>query len=911
MLRKSISRQVLVIQWIAVTLIVAGALILAVRAWNDHGRARAVADLAGLDRTLFEAVASVRLEIGTVGVAILRDDDSRAGVAQGFDAIDSAVAGAEAELAASAVADRDTLAAAIAAAQAEQIAARIHVLAEGALPRDKRETARIEPWRMAVYALADAIDHASTSVGRDLRALDVEIGELAGIRQRSFTIRDRYSRQCSAFRSNVQTDTPLSPSERDRWREDIGAYTALWAQMARIVAQLPEDMGFAPRVAEGLRLTAAAQAVMTRTLESLGGSGKPAFEAAEWSQNCISAYESILGIGRHALDLEIAHAQTQRMRAFAVGAASTALLAVVVVLGVASLAFIRRRLSEPMQHIQSALARLNSGDFATPVAVPAWDDEPSAIAEALERFRLQTDETRRMRMRIDQLRDELVEHAEKVGRTKSQFLAAMSHEIRTPLHGILGVTQLLARSPVTAEQRVWVAALEQSGQLLRDLIDDILDFTRLEGGHISATAAPFEVRERLAMVETAIGPAIRAKGLGFDVAIAADVPVRLVGDAGKLSQVLLNLLGNAAKFTEHGGVRLAVGYDATARRLRLAVSDTGIGIAPEARSLIFEPFRQAEGAITRRYGGSGLGLAICRGLLDILGGSIAVDSTPGVGTTFTVFFPAAPAEASAPEPAPEPEEPLPPLRLLVAEDNPVNALILRTMLEQNGHRVDWVETGSAAVTAAAASDYDVVLMDLAMPGLDGASACRQIRAIDHATRAVVPILAVSAGGAAASDVEAGFDGRLEKPFRREDLVDTLAVAIGLRPRRPPEFGHHPGTRRSALGDLARDLGIDGARKVVALYLSSQPVLVRETLDAVRHGDRCHARALAHRLKGAAGHVGAIAFAGAALELEAALAAADGPRLATAAATLEAMAGSHFAAFAEAAEAEIAGLTAGA
>jgi signal transduction histidine kinase/CheY-like chemotaxis protein/HPt (histidine-containing phosphotransfer) domain-containing protein len=900
-LRHSVAHQVLAIQWIAVTVIVVASLGFAVQAWNADHQARDIVDLVDLDRTLFKSTAGIRLEIGTVSVGLLSEEVPQAAIARGLGVMAEAAARAETALASASIADRADRLAQIRAAVAGWRDARRYVDAEAALPLVAREAARIEPWRMAVYDLAAAVDQAGTSVGRDLRALDVEIGELAAIRQMSFTIRDRYSRQCSALRPNVQTDTPLTTAERDRWHEDLGAYAALWTQMRRIADQVPANLGFGPLVEEGMRRTEAAQTIMTTTLEGLAGTGVPAFDAAAWSQNCITAYASILGIGMHALDLEVAHADIQRQRAFVTGAAATVLLVLVAVLGVASLYFVRLRLSAPMRMIQAALARLRARDFDTPVAVPPWNDEPSAIARALEQFRLEALEARRMRLRIDALRDELVEHAEKVGRAKSQFLAVMSHEIRTPLHGILGITQLLAASPASAEQRAWIQALDHSGRLLGGILDDILDFTRLESGRIGIDAAPFSLRERIAMVEAAVRPAIEAKDLVFTVEVADSVPETIVGDAGKLGQILLNLVGNAAKFTATGSVCLSIDADpACGGRLRVVVADTGIGIPAEARAHIFEPFRQAEGSVARRFGGSGLGLAICHGLLDVLGGSIDFVTEVGKGATFTVLFPFETAEGAASARVEE-DEALPPLRLLIAEDNPVNALIVQAMLERDGHRIDRVETGAAAVAAAISTDYDVILMDLAMPELDGATACRRIRSSGHATRSVVPILAVSAGGTMAGDVEAGFDGRLEKPFRRAELIDALAEAIGLRPR--------PVDRRreqlGAIGEQARDLGIEGARKLVALYLSSQPALTSEAIEAAEQGDFIRTRSLAHRIKGAAAQVGAGDVAAAAASLEQAAAAADRAAMAAAVTALEGAAAPHFAEFAATAEAELA------
>lgn len=901
--RNSVARSVLMLYWIAVLVILGTAAQFAVSAWRNDFRAREVVDLVTLDRTVFQSTAEVRLEIGSVGVALLRDDDPSAGVELGLGEMVDAWQRAQAALAASALPDRDRLIARLSRAGAAFQAARRYVDAEAALPRAARDATRIEPWRMAVYDLAAAIDALGTSVGRQLRAHDLELGELVAIRQMSFTIRDRYSRQCSAFRPAVQLDTPLTPAERDRWREDIGAYAALWTQMQRIALQLPEATGFAPLVAEGLRRTEAAQAVMTRTLDGLSGSGRPAFDAAAWSENCVSAYSSILGVGSHALDLETRQADNSRAEAFRTGAISTAVLVLVGVLGFISLTFVRTRLSAPMRNIEAALATLRAGDLDTPIQVPRWNDEPSAIIRALEGFRLEALEARRMRVRIDQTRDEMVRHSEKLGRTKSQFLANMSHEIRTPLHGILGTVQLLAQSRVSNEQRAWVQALDQSGRLLRDILDDILDFTRLESGRIRVDTALFSLRERIAMVDATIRSSMQRKGLDFTVDIDPELPEMLCGDAGKLGQILLNLLGNAAKFTKQGGVRLTVaGEPGRPDLLHITVADTGIGIARDALAHIFEPFSQADGSVARRFGGSGLGLAVCRGLLDALGGEIDLQTEVGHGTSFTVLFPVALGENDAAPVADGVDEladELPKLHVLVAEDNPVNALIVRTMLERDGHRVRHVETGGDAVAAAGAEDFDVVLMDLAMPGLDGTSACRQIRACGHPTRAVVPVLAVSAGGASPDDIDAGFDGRLEKPFHREDLFCALAGAIGLRSSRRA-------TRREslgAIGEQARDLGVDGARKLVSLYLSSQPPLLAETVASVRHGDHDQARLLAHRLRGAAAHIGADDLAAAAATLERAV--AEDGAIVTAAERLATLGRTHFAAFAVYAEHELA------
>ena len=368
MFSNSVARSVLLLHSITVLVILGTALVFVASAWRDLLRAREVVDLVALDRVFFGSAAGVRLEIGTVGVALLRDEDPRPGLGIGLSSTTEVHRRAAAALAVSTLPDRDRLLARLGRAADDFEGARRWLDTEAALPLAERDASRIEPWRMSVYELSASIDAASFSVGRALRALDLELGELVAIRQMSFTIRDRYSRQCSAFRPAVQRDTPLTPAERDRWREDIGAYEALWTQMERIAVQLPDRMGFAPLVAEGRRRTEVAQAIMTRTLDGLSGSGRPAYDAAAWSENCISAYSSILGIGSHALDLETRQADEGRAAAYRIGAISTTFLVLVVVLGFISLGFVRKRLSAPMHDIETSLARLRAGELDTPIA---------------------------------------------------------------------------------------------------------------------------------------------------------------------------------------------------------------------------------------------------------------------------------------------------------------------------------------------------------------------------------------------------------------------------------------------------------------------------------------------------------------------------------------------------------------
>ena len=381
------------------------------------------------------------------------------------------------------------------------------------------------------------------------------------------------------------------------------------------------------------------------------------------------------------------------------------------------------------------------------------------------------------------LEDELIaarDVAEAGARAKSEFLANMSHELRTPLTSVIGFSGLLKESAELPEtERRYAERIATASEALLSVINDILDYSKLEAEAVGLDATAFDpaatARGAAAIVETQC----RAKGVGLIVEIADDLPVAIIGDEGRLRQVTLNFLSNAVKFTVSGEIRLDVRR--FGGQLRVAVSDSGIGIASEKIAALFERFTQADASTTRVYGGTGLGLAISRRLIELMGGVIGVDSRPGEGSTFWFEIPLLEAEGPAEAAVDEAILLAPGTRILLADDAPANRELMRIILSGWGVELDAVCDGAEAVAAASREDYDLVLMDVHMPVMDGMDATRAIRALNGA-RASVPILALTAN-VQPEQIEAyaraGMDGHVGKPIHMGDLIGAIAGTLTL------------------------------------------------------------------------------------------------------------------------------------
>ena len=481
-----------------------------------------------------------------------------------------------------------------------------------------------------------------------------------------------------------------------------------------------------------------------------------------------------------------------------------------IAIGIILAYFLARTMSNPVLELAHYAQRIGQGDFGFRFSLNRRD-ELGLLSKTMNEMALQINEKNKALLDahtllekrvVDRTRELLLakDKAEAANRAKSNFLANMSHEIRTPMNGVIGMTQLALLTSPPPEQREYLELIEKSSYRLLHVVNDILDFSKIEADKLELAVERFDLRDTIATTIREFSFSAKEKGLALDWSVADEIPEAFLGDAGRLSQILINLIGNALKFTLAGkiSVRVEKEYGELDETIaHFTIADTGIGISPEHQTSIFEAFSQVDESHSRSYEGTGLGLAICAKLVALMNGQIWVESTEGKGSVFhfTALLKKAgdeqpgQEEDPAQEPSADPQQPGPRLEVLLVEDNQVNQKVAGQMLERSGHGVTIAANGREAVAAFARQPFDLVLMDIQMPVMDGFEATQAIRDLEKTSGRHTPIIALTAHaitGYREKCLERGLDDYLSKPIKITDLNAKIAEHLPQRPNTTAE-----------------------------------------------------------------------------------------------------------------------------
>jgi signal transduction histidine kinase/AmiR/NasT family two-component response regulator len=757
----------------------------------DHRRtAERVQQIVGASRDFFRVLQDVRTERGGLANALTSPAVIPPAGAPGFRA--RFAQSEKVYVAVLAMLDQDASPATraevlqIRARHAAYLAVRAEAVAAVHRPKPQRPADLADRLIAANNALVDAAGALDHRLNAEASRDDPFVSEMIKIVQLVWWARDAGGADDQMIgRANV-LGAKLAPGDLQAIAEQAGRAEQPWAILRYEVRAADTPPSLKAAVVRANKLYFVDQARMRQTILAELAAGQPSTVSEPTEMGAARrGLESLMDVASAAFDLSDAHARTELDAANRDAAIAAAVMLTAVALGVLALLFISGRVVGPIARITAAMGTVAAGDLAFDIPYQTRSDEIGRLARALDVFRRTALEKRRVEDELGRSRV-AKEAAEAASHLKSQFLANMSHEIRTPLNGVLGMVQVMEQETRTPLQAERLKTIRDSGQALLQVLNDVLDLSKIEAGEFELHEAEFDVADLAGRTCAAFAGAAAAKHLRVGLQVDPDAVGVWIGDALRVRQILSNLLSNALKFTDTGGVTLAVELGGAA--LSFVVRDTGIGIAPDALPKLFSKFTQVDESNTRRFGGTGLGLAISRELAQLMKGDVEVESTPGVGSAFRVTLPlrfAGRCESAAEAPSGAPSQPAPvherPLRILAAEDNAINQKVLDALLAPLRVDLALVGDGHAAVEAWRTQPFDLILMDIQMPGVSGVAACEMIRAEERARGLPrIPIVALSAN-AMSHQVDAylaaGMTAHVAKPIDAAALYRAIEDAV--------------------------------------------------------------------------------------------------------------------------------------
>jgi signal transduction histidine kinase/AmiR/NasT family two-component response regulator len=675
----------------------------------------------------------------------------------------------------------------IRARRAAYVAVRNEAMAAVHRPKAERPAGLAARWMAANNALVSATGGLDHQLNTEASHVDPFVAEMTKMEQMVWFARDAAGAEDLLIGHANALGTPLTPADQQALAEQSGRSQESWA----IVSDEARMGGVPPSLKGAVALANQVyfvdQARLRQTIVSELAAGRPS-TISEDAEMAIAGVglDSLMSIASTAFDLSDVHAREKLDAANREAMIWAAVMLIAVGMGVFKMLFIAGRIVGPIERITRAMSTVAGGDLTFDVPFQRRGDEIGRLARALDVFRRNALEKVRVEDELGRSRV-AKEAAEQASRLKSQFLANMSHEIRTPLNGVLGMVQVMALEAQTPLQAERLKTIRDSGEALLQVLNDVLDLSKIEAGEFDLHPAPFDVADLAARTCAAFSGAAQSKGLSLWHVVSPGAAGVWTGDAQRVRQVLSNLLSNALKFTDAGSVALEVGR--RGGELSFVVRDTGIGISAEAQPKLFDKFSQVDDSNTRRFGGTGLGLAICRELAELMDGDIEVESTPGLGSAFRVTLPLpfVGASVAAKSPAAAPLQATAhgdrPVRILAAEDNLTNQKVLGALLAPLRIELTLVGDGGAAVEQWRAQPFDLILMDIQMPGMSGVAACELIRAEERKRGwPAIPIVALSAN-AMSHQVEAylaaGMTAHVAKPIDAAALFQAIDDAVAM------------------------------------------------------------------------------------------------------------------------------------